>query len=58
VRRSLDILRQLAGPTVFEIDEATDPQYPDRTTSPQLPEFFTQQPVKGWQNRQSDWRHG
>ena len=24
VRRSLDILRQLAGPTVFEIDEATD----------------------------------
>ena len=23
VRRSLDILRQLAGPTVFEIDEAT-----------------------------------
>lgn len=24
VRRSLDILRELAGPTVFEIDEATD----------------------------------
>ena len=23
VRRSLDLLRQLAGPTVFEIDEAT-----------------------------------
>ncbi len=23
VRRSLDILRELAGPTVFEIDEAT-----------------------------------